>query len=373
MFESVEIIPTGRAPKVRDVLVQVKEGRTAEFLVGFGLSSNSGLLGNISFTQRNFNLLSWPASWQDFLSGQSMKGAGQTLAIVAEPGTELMRFHIDWTNPYLFDQPYSLSNSIFFFTRRRESYDETRVGDILSLGHRFRNYWYGELAGRVEEVDIHRLEDDSPPEVREVKGSNLVMGLKGTLVRDRTDSRWMPSTGDRFNISYEQVGGDFNFPRVSGDYRFYRTMYVDALDRKHVLATRISAARNLSEAPIFERFYGGGIGSLRGFEYRGISPRSKGTDEPIGGDFTFFAGTEYRFPIIGQEGQGELQGVVFLDSGTVEEDIAFTTYRISTGVGIRWFIPMFGPVPISIDFGFPISKDKQDDTELISFSFGWRF
>jgi len=380
IFDSVEISPVGRQPGVRDALVQVREGKTAEFLVGFGVSSNNGLLGNISFTQRNFNLLKWPESFKQFYTGQAMKGAGQTLSVIAEPGTELMRFSLEWVNPYLFDQPYSLGNRIFLFARGRETWDETRYGDVISVGHRFKNRWYGELATRLEGVKVDNLDDnDAPPEVVRDEGSHLVLGLKGSLVRDRTDSRWIPTRGDRFSFSYEQVTGDYNFPRVTGDYRIYHTVWVDALDRKHVLASRVSAAHNLSEAPIFERFYGGGIGSLRGFEYRGISPRSKGFpngigfDEPIGGDFMFFLGTEYRFPIVGTEDAGQLQGVVFLDSGTVEENVGFSSYRVSTGVGVRWFIPMFGPVPISIDFGFPLLKESGDDTEVLSFSFGWRF
>lgn len=373
LFDSVTITPTGKEPGVRNALVQLREGRTAEFLVGFGISSSSGLLGNIRFTQRNFDILGWPKSFSDLFSKRTFRGAGQTLSIVAEPGTELMRFHINWFEPYLFDKPYSLGAKLFYFTRGRETYDESRYGTILSLGHRFPNRWYGELAARIEGVNINNLDWDAPPEVTAVDGTHVMLGLRPTLVRDRTDSRWMPSRGDRIRFSLEQVAGDFDFTSLSGDYRFYRTLWMDALDRKHVLATRIAAGHIFGDAPVFEKYYGGGLSSVRGFDYRGISPRSAGTDEPIGGDFMFFLGTEYRFPIIGQGGKGKLQGVVFLDSGTVESEFDITTYRVSAGFGIRWFIPMFGPVPISLDFGFPLNKDDEDDTEILSFSFGWRF
>ena len=373
LFDSVTITPTGKEPGVRNALVQLREGRTAEFLVGFGISSSSGLLGNIRFTQRNFDILGWPKSFSNVFSKRTFRGAGQTLSVVAEPGTELMRFHLNWFEPYLFDKPYSLGAKLFYFTRGRETYDESRYGTIVSLGHRFPNRWYGELAARIEGVNISDLDWDAPPEVTAVDGTHVMLGLRPTLVRDRTDSRWMPSRGDRIRFSYEQVTGDFDFSSLTGDYRFYRTLWTDALDRKHVLATRVAAGHMFGDAPVFEKFYGGGLSSVRGFDYRGISPRSMGTDEPIGGDFMFFLGTEYRFPIIGQGGKGELQGVVFLDSGTVESQFELTTYRVSAGFGIRWFIPMFGPVPISLDFGFPLNKDDSDDTEILSFSFGWRF
>ncbi len=372
LFEDVSITPTGKAPNVRDVMVQVTEGRTAQFLIGAGISTNSGVLGTVSFTQRNFDILKWPTSWKQFIKAQAFKGAGQTLHIVAEPGTELMRFRIDWLEPALFDRPYSLGTRVFLFNRGRESYDETRYGGLVSFGHRFKNRWYGELATRAEGVRIDELDDDAPPEVVEDEGSHFLLGLKGTLVRDRTDSRWMPSSGDRISLSAEQVVGSHDFVNTNAEYRIYRTVYVDALDRKHILAGRVAVGHIFGDAPVFERYYGGGIGSIRGFKYRGISPRSKGTDEQIGGEFMIFAGTEYSFPIIGTEGQ-QLRGVVFLDTGTVEEDFGLQTYRASVGVGVRWVIPLFGPVPMAFDFGFPISKDEDDDDQVFSFSVGWSF
>jgi outer membrane protein assembly complex protein YaeT len=369
LFDRVTITPVGRDPATRTVLVDIKEGQTGNVIFGVGINSNSGLGGNVTFSQRNFDILRWPSSWSDLTDG-AFKGAGQQFRISAEPGVDMMRFYIDWFAPYLFDRPYSLGTRAFVFTHERENYDETRYGGVVSVGHRFKNRWYGEVSSRVEGVRIHNLSSSAPPEVVADGGTNLMTGVKGKLVRDRTDSRWWPADGDRFNLSYEQVVGDFNFGKAIGDYRIYRTIYMDALDRKHVIAARIAVGQIFGSAPVFESFYGGGIGSLRGFDYRGISPRSNGTDEPIGGEFMIFAGAEYRFPIVGEH----LYGVVFLDTGTVEETCGeFGTYRASAGAGLRWIVPMLGPIPMSLDFGFPISKDGDDDTELVSFSIGWTF
>ena len=76
--------------------------------------------------------------------------------------------------------------------------------------------------------------------------------------------------------------------------------------------------------------------------------------------------------MIGKTGEG-LRGVVFIDTGTVEEKFTFTSYRASAGVGVRWTVPFFGPIPISFDFGFPLNKDDDDDTQIFSFSLGWTF
>ena len=61
-------------------------------------------------------------------------------------------------------------------------------------------------------------------------------------------------------------------------------------------------------------------------------------------------------------------GVLFVDSGTVTEDIGFDDYRVSIGFGIRLYIPQFGEVPIAFDFGFPLLKEDTDEEQLISFS-----
>ncbi|KKM91664.1 hypothetical protein LCGC14_1226220, partial [marine sediment metagenome] len=362
--------PVPSSPGVRDAVVTVKEGRTGQFLVGAGVSSSAGLLGNVSYTERNFDLLNWPRSWKDVKSRGAWRGAGQTLRLSAEPGTEFMRFRIDWHEPFLFDKPYSLGTRLFLFTSARETYDEARYGTLVSLGHRFPNRWYAEVSGRVEGVRVDNLEmPEAPPDVRKVSGTTALAAAKGTLVRDKTDSRWMPSEGDRLTVSYEQVTGDFNFGKALAEYRTYYTVWLDVQDRKHIIAVRVSGGTILSEAPVFERFYGGGLGSVRGFQYRGISPRQGAFREVVGGEFMTFVGSEYTFPVFGQM----LRGVVFIDTGTVESDVEITDYRASVGFGIRMHIWRFSPVPMSLDFAFPISKTSDDNEQLVSFSLGWVF
>ena len=365
LFDKVTVTAIGGQPDVRDSLWEVQEAKTGQLLVGAGVSSNAGLMGTVSYTERNFDLFAWPGTGRKPV----FKGAGQTFRITAEPGTEFSRFRIDLREPSLMDGPYSVGGGLFGFNSQRESYDETRYGAIGSLGRKFPNRWYGELGGRIEGIAIDGLDHDAPHDVRDVEGANFLVGLKGTVSRDRTDSRWLPSTGDRLSLSYEQVGGDFVFGRPTGDYHIYRTVHRDALDRKHILAGRASAGYIVGDSPMFERFYGGGLGSVRGFKYRGISPRQGPRDEPVVGDFMAFLGGEYTFPLIAEV----VRGVVFLDSGTVEREASIETWRVAAGFGVRLHIPFFGPVPMSLDFGLPLNKDEQDETQLVSFSFGWVF
>ncbi len=365
LFSEVDIEPVGDLPGQRDVLVTVQEMDTGEFNLAVGVSSQSGLLGSISFVQRNFDLFGFGRNHE----GRAFMGAGQRLEIVAEPGTELMRFRVEWTEPSLFDQPYSLAVKSFLFERERDSYTERRIGGVIATGHRFKNRWYGELSTRLEGVDIRDLDSTAPSEVMDVEGMNLLTGMQASLTRDNTNSRWHPTQGDRLTFSYEQVFGDYTFGRLETQYNWYHTLYTDAMDRPHYLATKFQVGQIFGDAPVFERFYAGGINSIRGFAYRGISPRGTNTSNRIGGDFMFIANAEYHFPIYGEN----LRGVVFFDSGTVESDFGISTYRASVGTGLRWTVPFMGPVPLKLDFAVPLLSDDDDDTQIISFSMGWNF
>ena len=132
---------------------------------------------------------------------------------------------------------------------------------------------------------------------------------------------------------------------------------------------RLDAGWIIGDAPVFERFFGGGWGSIRGFDYRGVSPRAGLFDDRIGGDFILLAGAEYSFPLYGQT----LRGVTFVDMGTVEEDFEITQWRVAVGFGLRVNVQYFGAIPLVFDFGWPVVKDDDDNTRVFTFSFGASF
>ena len=365
----ISTIPTDN-PDVADVLVRVEEAETGNLILGAGVSSNSGLLGNISLIQRNFDLTDWPKSPQEFWRGESFRGAGQLFQIVLEPGTELQRYRIDFREPHIADSDYSLSTSLFYFERERDSYDEQRVGGTIGFGKELRENLEGFLNLRLENIDISDVDAGVPKDVLDVKGSSGLTSVEVGLVKDTTDSLLFPTEGYRLSGSVEQagaLGGDYTFTKFNVDARRYWTVTRDVLDRRSVLALRGRAGFIGGDAPIFERFYAGGQGSIRGFEFRGVGPKKN--DTFIGGDFLALASTEYSFPIF----EKNLSGVLFLDTGTVEPNLSLSTWRASVGFGVRFTVPFFGPVPFTLDFGFPISKEGDDETQIFSFSIGTAF
>jgi len=376
LFSRATVTPLEDIDGSREALVEVEEAETVQFLIGAGISTDSGVIGSLTIDNRNFDLFDWPRDFGEFFRGQSFRGAGQRLRFQAEPGSEVSRFRIDFTEPYLLDRPLRLGTSLYLFQRERESYDEDRIGTVISLGKRYETGpladWAIEGALRLEEIEIGDLRPLAANDILDMKGSNFLTSLKGTLARDTTDSRLIPTEGYRVAFSWEQVGAlggayDFGKPTVSAAW--YKTLRTDVFDRKSVLALRGDLGWIVGDAPVFERYFGGGFGSIRGFDFQGVSPRAGLFHDRVGGDFIVLTGGEYSFPLYAET----VRGVTFLDMGTVEEGFEITSWRASVGFGLRVIIPFLGPVPMVFDFGWPIAEDERDDNRVFNFSFGASF
>ena len=377
IFSFARITPVGGQPGVRDLVIDVEESeRAGDFIFGIGVNSNSGAVGSIVLDLKNFDLFDWPRSFAEFIKLRSFRGAGQRLRIEAQPGTEFNRFRIDFSEPYFLDRPIRFGTGLYYFERDRQAYDERRVGGNVSFGKRLTKGWlkdwYAELALRVEEVTVDDVDLFAPRDAREVEGGNFLTSVKGTLVRDRTDSRFVPTTGDVFRLSWEQygvLGGEHFFAKVIGSYTWHKTLLTDVKERKHVLSLRGDLGGVFGDSPTFERFYAGGIGSIRGFDFRSVSPRQGLRDDPVGGDFLALVKAEYTFPLYADA----IRGVVFTDMGTVEESFGVNSWRASVGFGVRLMIEFFGPVPLEFDLAVPIAKDTDDEEQIFSFFIGATF
>ena len=373
LFTGVQMTPIGSDPDVRDLLVDVTEAHTANFGIGAGINSNGGLGGQISYEQRNFDLGDWPVYWSVVFSDRAFIGAGQRFRITLEPGTEATNASILFSEPWIFDQPYSFTGEVYYRDRVREDWNETRTGGRTSFGKRFDNENSALLTLRAEDVNIHDIQDkpDRAQEILDDEGHHTVTSIALQLRHDTTNRGMLPYKGTNTVLGWESyglLGGEYTFQKLSANWDGYKLLSEDLLDRKTVLALHADGGWIWGSAPFFERFYAGGIGTVRGFKFRGISPRSGPEDDPIGGDFSLTGSAEVSFPLYGEI----LRGVVFSDVGTVEPDMEIGTIRSSIGTGIRLVIPAMGQIPIALDVALPVTKSSQDDTEWLSFSFGFQ-
>jgi outer membrane protein assembly factor BamA len=370
-FSNVTMTPIGTDPEVRDLLVEVTEGRTASFNIGAGVNSNGGLGANLTYEQRNFDITDWPDRLGDAISDRAFIGAGQTFRISLEPGTENTNASIRFVEPYMFDLPYSFSAEGYYRDRDRDDYDETRAGGRFGFGKRWGYTYSAQLSLRGEDVEISDIDDPilRAPEIVAAEGHQTLTSVGLQFRRDTTNRGALPSRGTSMQFGWESagaLGGEFQFQKLTASLNAYQALGEDLLERKTILGLHLDAGYIYNDAPFFERFYAGGIGSIRGFRFRGISPRSGLDDDPVGGDFSLTGTAEVSFPLAGDS----LRGVVFTDVGTVEEEIQIHKVRSSIGAGFRLIVPLLGPAPIAVDFAFPLSKDGEDETQVISFSFG---
>ncbi|NOY28766.1 MAG: BamA/TamA family outer membrane protein, partial [Planctomycetes bacterium] len=111
-----------------DLYFNAQETQTGRLMLGAGINSDAGVVGNIVLDERNFDWRRPPRSWEDVRNGTAFRGAGQSFRINASPGSIVNRYLISFTEPYLFDSPISFSLSGSLFDRRYRDWDEQRLG-----------------------------------------------------------------------------------------------------------------------------------------------------------------------------------------------------------------------------------------------------
>jgi outer membrane protein insertion porin family len=361
----------GDEDPTRDLELRIRatETQTGRLMFGVGVNSDAGLMGNIVLDEQNFDWTRWPRNWEEIRNATAWRGAGQRLRIEAVPGTIVQRYMINFQEPYLLDTGVSLGLSAFYFDRRYRYWWENRIGGRVSLGYQFAADLTGAFSFRGEKVGVHHPFIPTPPELAAAVGDSSLYGFRAQLTHDTRDNAFLATSGHFFQISFEQVVGTYNYPRVELDIRrsFLLREHADGSGR-HVFTLSGRAGYTGSNTPIYDHFFAGGFSTIRGFDFRGVSPISGGIQ--VGGEAMLLASAEYQFPITAD---GMLRGVVFCDSGTVEPTLSDWNdkYRVAPGFGLRILVPAMGPAPIALDFAFPIAVENGDREEAFSFFVGF--
>ncbi len=379
-------IEDAEEPGFKHLVVELKEGSTGSIRFGGGYSSNFGFLGLLELQQRNFDITDLPHSLMDVVDGTAFAGAGQNLKITIQPGQNRSRYAIDFKEPYFMDWPVGLGVGFFHYQTSRSKYDEQRTGGYSGLDYRFENGIVVGLNLRAEGIKITGVSDFAPPQVREVAGESLLQTIGPSIQYDIKDNPIFPTSGYKLYLGLENaglIGGDYQYNKLVFDADYLMTVYTTDTQGKHVLAFRSTMGwaqpwGDDSETPLFERFYAGGSGTLRGLSFRTVSPKEGGY--AVGGDALATFGAEYTFPIYRTELQDRktdiIRGAFFIDTGDVEKEwglLSWDTWRVTAGFGLRFTIPQLGQVPIALDFGFPLKKEVDDDEQVFHLNLGYYY
>jgi outer membrane protein insertion porin family len=350
-----------------DIITSVEEAPTGRFMLGVGASGFQGLTGTLSVIEKNFDITNVPRSFDDVLSGKAFRGGGQDFQIQLMAGTLFNRFLISLREPYLFDLPIGAGGTGYLFQRIYPDWTESRAGGRFSLGRQFGTAAYADVAMRVENVEFYGYRTPAPADFLAASGHSLLATLRPSLRFDNRNSPFMPNKGQYVEFSFEQGWGTFTYPKFEAEGRTYFTTgsRPDGSGQR-ILALRGHFGITGMDTPVYERFFAGYLGSLRGFAYRGVGPHVDGVN--VGGLIMAVGSLEYMFPLTASD---RVRQVIFTDFGSVNNQYTIDNLRVSVGTGLRLTIPAMGPLPLAFDLAFPVLKAAGDRVNYFNFQIGY--
>ena len=351
---NVETEPT-QQPNHEDLVVQVKESKTGSFSFGGGFSSVDRLVGLIELEQRNF----------DWRNAPSFTGAGEDIRVRAEIGTVRRFFDLSFTEPWIFGHPISFGVDAYNRTRLRSrnlglAFEEEQRGVGVRLGKEFNDWILTSLNYQLFRTAISNVVDEASADLKAEQGRNFISEVGASVTLDQRDNRFNPTKGwsafTSVDLAGGIIGGDKEFYRLQGGASYYRPHLDRFVFESRTRAGIINAYGSSSEVPIFERFFGGGADTIRGFRERRVGPHDPKSNDPIGGEATLIGTLEEVMTIAKDEhGKPILKGSVFLDIGNVWRRVGDfgSSFKSGTGVGARVNTPIG---PVRLDVGFPITN-----------------
>ena len=356
--------------RISPIDVFVQEARTGRIILGGSVNSDLGVAGQLVIDERNFDIRRLPTSWSDMWSGRAFRGGGQNFRAEFMPGNQVQRYTVNWTERNLFGYlPYSLSVGGFYYTRQFRDWTEQRLGGRAALGYEVTKDLSISSELRMEDVNISRPRVSGVSQLDDALGSTDLYTARFRVARDTRDSPFMSTEGALLELIFDQVFGEYDYSRGNVNYnRYFMVRERPDGGGRHTIASTWKFGVTGAQTPIFENYFAGGYSTLRGFSFRGASP--KVNDVQVGGQMMFLGSLEYVFPMTADE---MLRGVAFVDYGTVEQDLTIKSenFRVAPGLGLRVSVPALGPAPLAFDFAYPINHADTDDRQVFSFFMGF--
>ncbi len=364
--ESVKINTSpvvGRSDQV-DLDVIVSEQSSNQFNAGLGYSQSNGLLFNLGLAQNNF------------------LGTGKSLSVSGERSDSTNRFRLSYNNPYHTVDGVGRGFNVFY---EDNDADEDDISDYNSSTYGADiNYTIPITEDNSLRFSIgaeHReitISDNTPDDILAFIAKNgdsydNILG-KVSYIHDTRDRFLFPTDGVRHNISLEVglPGSDLEYYKLNykGSSYFPVTENV-TFALKGGISTG-DGYGDTDDLPFFERFFSGGISSVRGFENNSLGPRDSNGDS-AGGDFVVNARAELLFPVPFAQDVKGLRMSAFIDGGNVYEDYdSFDAddIRYSAGLSATWISPLG---PFTLSYAKPLNAESGDEEQKIQFTIGTSF
>jgi outer membrane protein assembly complex protein YaeT len=340
-------------PSVIPIRLRVDEKPFREWQAGIGFGTEDQMRAQLRWRHNNWF------------------GGGRRLDIQLRVSGLVRNLDVSFIQPHAF----GVGNR-FSLTFRPQQLDEP--GYLLNatrLQPRFEREFSPQLSGfvgyRLEYDHLSNVASSTARALQEFQRKGTLSGVSAGAVWNTTDDPLNATQGFLLSTSAEQVGGmlggDFEFIKVQGEARGYHRV-----TSKTVLAGRLKIgfadpSGKSHEIPLFERFYAGGISSVRGYGRYRLGPISD-ADDPIGGRSLLEGSIEMR-----RQFTEKLGGTLFLDFGQVSlksYDVPIDTLKFAAGFGVLYTSPV-GPILLAL--GFPFDPPHGDQPWQVHFSIGQFF
>jgi outer membrane protein insertion porin family len=352
-FEDVKVnTPKGSEPDKMILDINVKEKPTGTFSFGGGYSSIENLFVVGSISQRN------------------LFGLGELLQLKAQIGGVTQRYVLSFTEPWLFDIPLSAGFDLYDQFRDYTTYNVTSIGGDVRFGYPVYDFTRLYLTYAYDVSDMSGLSTQISDYLLPMLGQHTTSSITPSIRYDSRDKAFNPTEGSNNSISveYAGLGGDVGYTKYVGEVGRYFPLFWSTVGLLHAKGGYIEEHDGMLLPP-WQRFYLGGINSLRGYTWDEISPKDQYGNN-IGGDKYVQFNVEYIFPLIKDVG---LTGVVFYDTGNLYDtgqDIDLSNLYQSTGFGIRWYSPMG---PLRLEYGFALNPPPGGASGRLEFTMGQAF
>ena len=354
-----------------DVNIAVTEHPTGNFQIGGAFSQAEKFTFTAAVTQANF------------------AGSGNTVGIELNTSKYNRTISFSQTNPYFTDDGVSRAFQVYLRTSRPPavnigSYTVRQTGASQTFGVPFSESDTVYFGAGLENTKLE-TDESSPTTYKNFvmqnggdpsgigRAKSLAVPLTVAWGRDTRDSAVTPTRG-RYQRANLEVG-------AFADARYYRAIYEQQW--YHPLTTWMTlalkgefdygAGLRGKAYPVFKNFYGGGIGSVRGYESSSLGVVDPYTYDAIGGSKRIIANSELQFPFPGSGADRSLRWFTFADAGQVYQEhqpMRLNELRASAGIGLSWISPV-GPLKLS--YAKPLNSKPGDRLERFQFQMGTGF
>jgi outer membrane protein insertion porin family len=349
----------GTADQV-DLALTVKEKATGNLQLGANYSSADKLSISGAIKQEN------------------IFGSGNYLGLEVNTSKFNRNLVLSTVDPYFTIDGISRSLDIYYRTQQPlnnqgEQYQLITPGASVRFGVPFSEYdtvFFGIGAERTE-IRGDKLPLNYRKYVYEFGNTSYSVPLTVGWSRDSRDSALVPNSGKLTSLNFDWGVTNQTYVRAIAKYQ----QYVAVSKRVTLgLNTDFSWGKGTGGKPypVARNFYGGGLGSVRGFDQNSLGPVDV-TGAYIGGNRKFNVNAELYLPVPGTGNDRTLRWFTYLDAGNVwgeGEKLTLDSMRASAGVGVTWVSPV-GPLKLS--YGVPIRKKPEDRIQRLQFQIGTAF